>query len=706
LAAADADMALEAVLAELRQAGIGPHIGSGEPWLELHVSGQRLALSPAEEHGLEPCSSLELRACPELRAGLTALLRVALSRGSERRDLLSARERMALLSSASFEGVIVHVDGAVVDVNSRLLELLRCERSDLIGPGVDPGWFVTAEDLERVRRRWRERTEGPCVVTIIRKDGSRFLAEAQTTQGTFGERPVRMVALRDVTDRERATAQLGESETRLRELAEAAFDYIVFSRDGVIVEVTGRVEEVLGYRSDEMVGRPIMAFVAPQSVERAKDNLARHLLGSIEAFGVAKNGEHVPVAALVVETTLRGQPVRMAAIRDLREAHRLEAERRKLEELRQRSQRLESLGVLAGGIAHDFNNLLTGVLGNAELLAEALVEPQDQQLCSAISEAAQRAADLTAQLLAYAGRRELGQRRPLDVSSLWRELGGLLGSRLAPTTRFELHLATDCVVLGDRATLTQVFMNLLTNASDALGPMGTIAVTTRRLTHPDRRWQSAVGVPVGAGDWVLIEVRDDGAGMPPETLERIFEPFFTTKARGHGLGLASCLGIVSAHGGALLVESAPARGTMFSVLLPAARAPGAEALSQPAAIEPRQTRILVIDDEPTVRAFLCRSLVRRGFSVLEAGGGSEGLRLLAETRPDLIVLDLGMPDLDGAEVLRRLRADGLVVPVIIASGHVDSATEHRLVPGSYQDFLRKPFSPADLFAAVDRQLRR
>jgi PAS domain S-box-containing protein len=693
-------MALEGVLAELRQAGIGPHLGPGEPWLELNSGGRRIALSAPDPPSPELHSSLELH------AGLTALLRLALSRAAERRELLGARERLALLSSASFEGIIVHVDGDIIDVNARLLELLGCERSDLIGPGVDPSWFIAPEDPARMRQRMRDRREAPCVVTVVRKDGSRFVAEAQTTQGTFGERPVRIVALRDVTDRERAAALLGESETRLRELAEAAFDYIVFSRDGVIVEVTGRVQEVLGYRREEMVGHTVMSFVAPQSEARARQNLEQRLLGPVEAFGVAKSGEHVPVAALVVETTLGGQLVRMAATRDLREAHRLEAERRKLDELRQRSQRLESLGVLAGGIAHDFNNLLTGVLGNAGLLTEALEDPQDLELCAAISEAAQRAADLTAQLLAYAGRRELGQRRPLDVSSLWRDLGALLGSRLALGSRFEQHLATDCVVLGDRATLTQVFMNLLTNASDALAPGGTIVVTTRRLARPDARWKNALGSPVSPGDWVLIEVEDDGVGMSPETLERIFEPFFTTKTRGHGLGLASCLGIVSAHGGALLVESAPARGTTFSVLLPAAGAAGAEAPGKPSVAQPRQQSILVIDDEPTVRSFLCRSLMRRGYSVREAGGGSEGLKLLTETQPDLIVLDLGMPDLDGAEVLRRLRADGLAIPVIIASGHVDSSTEHRLVPGSFQDFLRKPFSPAELFAAVEKQLRR
>jgi two-component system, cell cycle sensor histidine kinase and response regulator CckA len=695
-------MALEAALVELRQAGIGPHRGPGEPWLELNGPGQHVALSPGEAALRAPPGS-ELDA--ELHAGVAALLRVSLARAAEHRELLAVRERLALLSSASFEGIIVHVDGKVVDVNSRLLEMLGCERSDLIGPGVDSSWFVTPEDLARVRQRVRDRIEGPCLATIIRKDGSRFLAEAQATQGTFGERPVRMVALRDVTERERSAALLGESETRLRELAEAAFDYIVFSRDGVIVEVTGRVDEVLGYRRDEMVGHSVMSFVAPQSMARAREILTQRLLGAVEAFGLAKSGEHVPVAALVVETTLRGQPVRMAAIRDLRETHRLEAERRKHDELRQRSQRLESLGVLAGGIAHDFNNLLTGVLGNAGLLAEALVEPQDLELCSAIGEAAQRAADLTAQLLAYAGRRELGPRRPLDVSSLWREIGALLGSRLAAATRIEQRLAADCVVLGDRATLTQVFMNLLTNAADACGPTGTITVRTHRLAHPDARWQTALGARVGEGDWVMVEVEDDGAGMSPETLERIFEPFFTTKARGHGLGLASCLGIVSAHGGALLVESEPARGTTFFVLLPAARAIVTETPASPAVLEPRQRCILVIDDEPTVRAFLCRSLARRGFSLREAGGGSEGLRVLADAKPDLIVLDLGMPDLDGAEVLRRLRADGLSIPVIIASGHVDSATEHRLAPGSFQEFLRKPFSPAELFAAVDKVLR-
>ncbi|HWO07924.1 MAG TPA: response regulator [Polyangiaceae bacterium] len=517
--------------------------------------------------------------------------------------------------------------------------------------------------------------------------------------------PGRVVALRDGGSGERVTAQQGENDARLRDLAEAAFDYIVFTCNGTIVAVTGRVENVLGYRAEEMVGHRVMDFVAPPSAAHAQEIMDRGVLGAIESLGLSKSGEHVPVAAFTLQTTLRGQPVRMAAIRDLRETRRREAEKRTLDGRQQRGQRLESLGVLAGGIAHDFNNLLTGVLGNAELLRDALHTTDERELCAAIIAAAERAADLTAQLLAYAGRRDLRRREPLDVSTLWRELGAELGPRLAPGSRLELELAADCVVLGERATLNQVFMNLLTNASDALGPSGTIAVTTRQLTQPDARWQAALGAPVGEGDWVLLEVCDDGVGMSPETLERAFEPFFTTKARGHGLGLASCLGIVAAHGGALLVESTLGRGTTFSVLLPRVRPQAAEVSHQPA-LDRRQRTVLVIDDEPAVRSFLCRSLTRYGFAVLEAAGGREGLRTLATTRPDLILLDLCMPHVDGAEVLRQLRAGGFDMPVVIASGHVDTEAAGRLVPGSFQGFLRKPFRPAELLGAVDRALQR
>jgi nitrogen-specific signal transduction histidine kinase/ActR/RegA family two-component response regulator len=394
----------------------------------------------------------------------------------------------------------------------------------------------------------------------------------------------------------------------------------------------------------------------------------------------------------------------------MRAVHRLEAERRGLEQQVQRAQRLDSLGVLAGGIAHDFNNLLAGVLGNAELLHDRAKTDEDKEIAAAIITAGQRAAALTRQMLAYAGQRDLGRREPVDLGELVRELRTLLAATLSKKAELELAVDADSLVMGDRVTLGQVVMNLLTNASDALGDRpGRITLRVRRVSEVDARWDQAQGATVGPGRWVLVEVEDTGAGMDEPTRGRVFEPFFSTKERGHGLGLAACLGIVRAHGGAVLVESEVGRGSRFSVLLPAT-----DAATVVEALQPRPTtrpcRVLLVDDEAIVRSQLRRSLELRGYTVIEAASGHAALAALfpapggAETAAiaDVVILDMTMPDLDGAEVLRRLRAAGSRVPVVISSGYLDVAVERRLPQGEFQGFLAKPYGATELVSAIER----
>jgi CheY-like chemotaxis protein len=257
------------------------------------------------------------------------------------------------------------------------------------------------------------------------------------------------------------------------------------------------------------------------------------------------------------------------------------------------------------------------------------------------------------------------------------------------------------VVYGDRATLTQVLMNLLTNASDALEESaGVISVRVDRVYKPDERFRRALGKPVGPGDWVLIEVRDTGKGMDAATLERVFEPFFTTKSKGHGLGLAACVGIVTSHGGAILVESEPGQGSCFSVLLPASLIQASPVTLPSQGRERSAQRALIIDDQPMVRAYLRHALTRLGYDSEEAYNGESGLARLQSEGIDVVVLDMTMPDLSGAEVLSRLRARGDGVPVILVSGYHDLAAD--LDPKSFQAFLVKPFGISQLAKALEQ----
>ncbi|MDZ7631709.1 MAG: response regulator [Gemmatimonadaceae bacterium] len=394
-------------------------------------------------------------------------------------------------------------------------------------------------------------------------------------------------------------------------------------------------------------------------------------------------------------------------------AQKLAAEdRRRLEAQMQHAQKLESLGVLAGGIAHDFNNLLVGILGNASVARDE-VEPgtPTEELLTDIEIAARRAAELTTQLLAYAGKGRFNV-LPLDVSAAVRETSSLLHSAISRRATLELQLDDQLPhIAADATQVRQVIMNLLTNASDALDDHpGTITLRTGRM-HADAAYlaECLAADGVSPGDFVFVEVSDTGIGMNAETLARMFDPFFTTKFTGRGLGLAATLGIVRGHRGALHVRSALGTGTVFRVLFPAAdpRIPASRTPRSVVAI-PRAGTILVVDDEASVREVARRMLERSGYCVLEASDGDDGLRVFAEHEAAVaaIVLDVTMPRMSGTEVLAELRRRGATVPVVLASGY----TSQSLAPTASGEpspvFVQKPFVTAELLAAIDSALAR
>jgi two-component system cell cycle sensor histidine kinase/response regulator CckA len=357
------------------------------------------------------------------------------------------------------------------------------------------------------------------------------------------------------------------------------------------------------------------------------------------------------------------------------------------------AQRVESLGLLAGGVAHDFNNMLTGIMGNVELALEDIEPDHPVRPClEDVALAARTAAEMISHLLTFAGRRRV-RHQAVDLNAAVMEAWRMVAASVPPRVRVDVACGAGLpAVAGDPTLLCQVVLNLVLNAVQACDRDGHVAVRTER--EADGR--------------VALVVQDDGRGMDPATRARIFEPYFTTRETGRGLGLASVHGIVAQHGASIEIASAPGEGARFTVRfsrlatgdVPLAGAPTAG--TAPLA----GGTILLIDDDSRVLRATRRILERRGYTVACAEGGRPGLALIRELgdRVSLVLLDLTMPDLDGAEVLRRLRTIRPHLPVVLTSGYAHEEVFGRIDPDSVSAFLHKPFTPVALTAAIEEGL--
>jgi signal transduction histidine kinase/CheY-like chemotaxis protein len=387
--------------------------------------------------------------------------------------------------------------------------------------------------------------------------------------------------------------------------------------------------------------------------------------------------------------------------RELVERKRAEQERHRLQGQIQHAQRLESLGVLAGGIAHDFNNLLTGMMGHAGLALEHLAE--DSAAAGNVRQvelAAQRAADLTAQMLAYSGRGQFVV-EIADLSPIMREMAHLLSTVISKKAILEYQLEDSIPpVEADVSQLRQVVMNLITNASDALGDdEGTILLKTGVIEASDSIVSDiAIQDELEPGRYSYIEVADTGCGMDTELQRKIFDPFFSTKFAGRGLGLAAVMGIVRGHKGAIKVESHLEQGTRFQVLLPVASRPIEPSVSINAPLPPTSSgtgTILVVDDEDYVRLLAQTILEKRGYEVLAAEDGKKGVEIFRERASDInvVLLDLTMPVMNGREAfaeMRRIRPDARI---IVSSGYTESDAIQHFAGSVPSAFIQKPYQP-------------
>jgi len=396
----------------------------------------------------------------------------------------------------------------------------------------------------------------------------------------------------------------------------------------------------------------------------------------------------------------------LAVERELEEA----AERkqhREIEEQLRHTQRLESLGVLAGGVAHDFNNLLTGILGNVSLVMEEA--PRDahfQPMLQNAMRAAEQAANLTRQMLAYAGKGQF-YLEAVNLSAVARDIRALLLASISKNVDLILDLDDRVpAVEADRGQMQQLLMNFVINGAEAIGPerAGTVLVSTRarRLDYGELR-NVFPREDLLPGDYVCLEVRDTGAGMDAETQKKIFDPFFSTKFTGRGLGLSAVMGIVRSHKGGIRVESERGKGSKFTVFLPASdrvvAGPRKNGGQEPHVFE---GMVLVIDDEETIRLTAKAILEKYGLHVLLAETGRAGVdtfRRLGE-KISLVLLDVTMPLMSGHEVLIEIRKIRQDTPVIFSSGYDEEDALQGIDQREFTGFLQKPYTASQLLRRV------
>jgi PAS domain S-box-containing protein len=622
---------------------------------------------------------------------------------SERSRTERALRQLAAIVESSEDAIIGKtLDGTITSWNAGAERTYGYRADEMIGESV--GLLVPPErpdELTEILELLRHGERIRHLETVrLRKDGARVQV-ALTISPIIDEAGSIVGAstiARDVTEREQAEADRRKSEERYRELFENATDLIaVTDIESRLTRVNKAFAHTLGYKEEELIGKPLLELVPPEWHDRLQaaqiSKLSEESASTVYQHELlAKDGRliRVEVSSRLIEE--EGRPVGTEAIcRDITERQQLE------EQLRQ-SQRVESVGRLAGGIAHDFNNLLTVIAGYTEALLDRK-DPVDEPELTEIAAAAERAAILTHQLLAFS-RRQVLQPTVLNlnqvVADITQMLERLLGERIEIVSSLD---ATIAPVLADVNQLEQVIVNLAVNARDAMPDGGTLTIETGSVELDHEYVVKHREATVGRHS--MLAVSDTGTGMDAATMANLFEPFFTTKpvGIGTGLGLATVYGIVKQSGGNIWVYSEPGRGTTFKVYLPVSEAPLTPAQSSDrVAIPTGNETILIVEDEQALRDLVVQMLATRGYRAIAAETVQHAVELIDndELSIDLLLTDLVMPGTNGRELAEQVRARRPDVRVLFMSGYADAAvlSTGTLEPGSA--FVEKPFSANEL----------
>ncbi len=499
---------------------------------------------------------------------------------------------------------------------------------------------------------------------------------------------------------EAAERALRESEARFRALIENSLDITsIVDASQRVRYVSPSIERILGYAPAQVVGTEALTFVHPEdlvSIAQVFESAAAE--GSVmqtDEFRV-RHSDGTWRLMEAVGLNLLDDP----AVRGMVITSRDVTARRALESRLVQAERLEAIGQLAGGVAHDFNNVLLVIRGYSSVLRSSLDDPQQIADVEEITRAADRAAELTRQLLAF-GRRQALQPRLVNIVDVVRDLESLLRRSVREDIHFDLELAEGTPpVLADPAQVEQVLLNLVVNARDAINGQGVVRVAVEETVVTSGAEVSPQLVP---GKYVALSVSDDGTGIDPSVLPHIFEPFFTTKEDGvgTGLGLSTVYGIVAQSGGGLEVRPLVGGGTSFVIYLPVATGPVAEEswTDHPGtSLAVGTETILLVEDEEPVRELVRRVLQGLGYRVISAARPSEAERMLDETDGvDLMLTDVVMPEMSGYDLALRVREQRPDMRLLFMSGYAHRVSGAESAEGQ---LLKKPFAPEQLAHAV------
>jgi PAS domain S-box-containing protein len=601
--------------------------------------------------------------------------------------LRESEERYRTYVENAPDGIfITGSDVRYIDVNQAACRMTGYSRDELLdmsimqlapsGPSPE-----ALESFEELKRNGRSDSD----IVIRRKDGSLMYASLHAVALSNGRY---MGFCSDITEHKQAEEALRESEERIRTLADASFEAIVIHEDGVLLQANDQFFKMFGYGKDELLGRKIIPrLIAPESVDLVQSRIVSGSTETYEVVAMKKDGTSFPAEIQGRSLEYYGRTVRVATMRDL-------SERKKMGDQLIQAERLAAVGTLAYGIAHEFNNIIAGILGNAEYGMGNQDRREVEECFRVIMENCDRARSITNNLLAFAGRRQAKK----ETSDIMESVLGLMERELQKENiRVTRNFHPVPEIFCDPGELSEVFLNMITNARDAMRPNGgKLAVSMGRM-----------------GDDLQITFADTGCGIPDAIKGRIFEPFVTTKGAlgqseipGTGLGLFLSIGVISGYHGRIEVESREGRGSTFTISIPASenQLPPDGPQDSPEKTVPmtRSLRILLIDDEEPICTAAKNGLEADGHSVVSTTSGKKGLELFRSRAFDLVLSDITMPDMDGIKLMSTFKAEDPKVKLIAVTGHVQEDRLAAAERAGADQILTKPFKKEDLLQAIGR----